>query len=47
LSSRFKIKASNFNPKILEPPKLGVRVERKPPTKPVPFNLTEIVKKVI
>jgi hypothetical protein len=46
LASRFQIKANALNPKILEPPKLGVRVERKPPTVPVPFKLTEIVKKV-
>ncbi|XP_021935026.1 targeting protein for Xklp2 homolog [Zootermopsis nevadensis] len=41
----FKIKANPLNPKILEPPKLGIRVEKKPPTVPVPFKLTEIVKK--
>jgi hypothetical protein len=41
----FQIKANNLNPKILEPPKLAIRVERKPPTMPVPFKLTEIVKK--
>jgi hypothetical protein len=46
LSSRFQIKANPFNPKLLEPPKLGIRVEKKPPTQPVPFKLTEIVKKV-
>jgi hypothetical protein len=47
ISSRFQIKANPLNPKILEPPKLGIRVEKKPPTIPVPFKLTEIVKKVI
>jgi hypothetical protein len=47
LSSRFQVKANALNPKILEPPKLGVRVERKPPTVPLPFKLTEIVKKVL
>ncbi|PNF25470.1 hypothetical protein B7P43_G06000 [Cryptotermes secundus] len=40
-----QIKASALNPKILKPPKLGIRVERKLPTVPVPFKLTEIVKK--
>jgi hypothetical protein len=47
LSFRLQVKASALNPKILEqPPTLGVRVERKPPTVPVPFKLTEIVRKV-
>jgi hypothetical protein len=41
----FQIKANALNRKILEPPKLGIRVEREPSTVPVPFQLTEIVKK--
>ena len=40
-----QVKANALNPKIFEPPALGVRVERKPPTVPVPFKLTEIAKK--
>ena len=41
-----RVKANALNPKIFEPRTLGVRVERKPPTVPVPFKLTEIVRKV-
>ncbi|KAJ4442279.1 hypothetical protein ANN_12146, partial [Periplaneta americana] len=41
----FQIKANPLNSKVLEPPKLGKRIERKPPTVPVPFNLTEVAKK--
>jgi len=41
-----QVKATALNPKIFEPPALGVRVERKPSTVPVPFKLTEIAKKV-
>jgi hypothetical protein len=44
---RLQIKANPLNPKVLEPPKLGIRVEKKPPTIPVPFKLTEVVRKVI
>jgi hypothetical protein len=40
-----QVKASVLNRKILEPPKLGIRVERKPPTIPVPFKLTEFIRK--
>jgi hypothetical protein len=39
------IKANALNPKIFGPPTLGIRVERKPPTVPVPFKLTEISRK--
>jgi hypothetical protein len=39
-----RVKANALNPKIFEPPTLGIRVERKPPRVPVPFNLTEIVR---
>jgi len=41
-----QIKANALNPKVFEPPTLGIRVERKPPTVPVPFKLTEITRKV-
>jgi len=40
-----EIKANPLNPKVLEPPKLGIRVEKKPPTIPVLFKLTEVVRK--
>jgi hypothetical protein len=40
-----QVKAKALNPKIFEPPTLGIRVERKPPTVPVPFKLTEIGRK--
>ena len=46
LSFRMQVKANALNPKIFEPPVLGVRVERKLPTVPVPFKLTEIARKV-
>ena len=37
-----RVKVNVLNPKIFELPTLGIRVERKPPTVPVPFKLTAI-----
>ncbi|KAJ9580425.1 hypothetical protein L9F63_024401 [Diploptera punctata] len=41
-----QIKANPLNPKILQPHKPKVVVEKKAPTKQLPFNLTEVKKKV-
>ncbi|PSN57200.1 Glycine--tRNA ligase [Blattella germanica] len=41
----FKLKANPLNPKILEAPKPVAKVDRKAPTKVVPFNLTEVKRK--
>jgi hypothetical protein len=40
-----QVNTAALNPEILELPKLGIRVEKKPPTVPVPFKPTEIVPK--
>jgi len=40
-----QVKANALNPKIFEPPELGIRLERKP-TVPVPFKLSETATKL-
>jgi len=39
-------KADALNPNIVKPPTLGIRVEKKPQTVPVPLKLTEIARKI-